>query len=812
MDKGIKKRVITQPNDRRLAHGGPGVTAHWTSGAKTLVGTATSARSRIWFTVNNGAIAEIYHPDVDQANTRVVRFLVTGEDGFFSDEIWDADHRVAWLEPGVPGCRIETQCKRGRYTLSKEIITDPLRDVLLLRVRFTPKDGEPLRLFLSLDPHVGDEGENNHAWAGQYKGEPMLFACRGELALAVAAAPALQRMSVGYIGDSDAYTLLSQGKSLPTANVAESGNVALTAEIDYRRQDSAANEGAGFTISLACGADAAEAGQQARAGLLQDFAKTRDLFVRDWREEQARYLDLQDLGEGPVDVYRASTAVLESHQSKRFPGGFVASLSLPWGFAHTDKDVGGYHVVWPRDLAESAMGKLAAGDARSARAALFYLACTQSDDGGWSQNMWLDGTPHWTAIQMDSVALPVLLADKLRRDDALDGYDPRPMMHEAVRFVLKHGPVTEQDRWETTPGYSPYTMAVQVAALLAGADCADQRGAPGEAEFLRETADAWNDAIDELTYVEGTALAKAHGVPGYYLRMSPPRRIETRTLGNLKILMPNHRWPKNRQKAAELVSPDALALVRFGLRAAEDPRIVNTVRVIDATLRHETRTGPAWQRATDDGYGETREGRPFDGSTGIGRGWPLLAGERGHLELAAGRREEALHLLQTMSRQTSECGMLPEQVWDADDLPGRELFNGKPTGSGMPLAWAHAEYIKLLRSLHEGAVWDAVPQTQQRYITERRTAGFQIWRPKQRRAFVSTGKDLRVDLDEPACVRWRIGGKEQTARTTDSGLGLHTVRLPLASVSKGTAVRVFVEPEDAASKQGKDAFLVKIRD
>ncbi len=154
--------------------------------------------------------------------------------------------------------------------------------------------------------------------------------------------------------------------------------------------------------------------------------------------------------------------------------------------------------------------------------------------------------------------------------------------------------------------------------------------------------------------------------------------------------------------------------------------------------------------------------------------------------------------------------MLPEQVWNAEDLPERELFNGKPSGSGMPLAWAHAEYIKLLRSLHDGAVWDAVPQTQQRYIEQRRTAGFQIWRPKQRRAFVSAGKDLRVDLDEAACVRWRIRGKEQTARTTDSGLGLHTVRLPLASVSVGTAVRVFVEPEDASSKQGTDAFLVKI--
>ncbi len=811
MDQGIKKRKITQPAQRREARGAPGAEPRWSSGAKTMVGTARSNPSRIWFTINNGAIAEIYHPDVDQATTRSVRFLVTGPDGFFSDEIWDADHHVEWLEPGVPGCCVETKCKRGQYTLRKEILSDPVRDVLLLRVRFQPENGQQLRLFLSVDPHIGDQGAANDAWAGGYKGVPMLLACRAQLALAVAAQPALQQMSVGYIGTTDAYTLLSAGRPLPDSNVAGPGNVAMTAELNYRGSPGGpATTDEGFLLALACGSDPAEAAQQARAGLLQDFNKVRALFVRQWREEAKIYLDLKDLGGGPLDLYRISTTVLETHQSKRFPGGFVASLSLPWGFARTDEEVSGYHVVWPRDLVQTAMGKLAAGDARSARAALFYLACTQCEDGSWSQNMWLDGTPHWTAIQMDSVALPILLADRLRRDDVLDGHDPRPMIHAATEFLLKHGPFTEQDRWETMPGYSPYTMAVQVAALLAGAECAEDRGAPEQAKFLRETADAWSDAIEELTYVKGTRLAREHGVPGYYVRMSPPRRIETKGLDGLRVVMPNQRLGHKRQCAANLVSPDALALVRFGLRAADDPRIWNTVKVIDPTLRTETRTGPAWRRATRDGYGEKEDGSPFM-KAGIGRAWPLLAGERGHLELAAGRRDEALHLLQTMARQTSECGMLPEQVWDAADIPDRALLNGRPTGSSMPLAWAHAEYLKLLRSLHDGEVWDTVPQARARYPMGGSTASFQIWRPRQRRGFVTAGKDLRVDLDGAARVRWRIRGREAEAQTTDSGLGLHTVRIPLASVSVGTTVRVFVEPWNAAGRQKEDAFPVRVR-
>lgn len=425
--------------------------------------------------------------------------------------------------------------------------------------------------------------------------------------------------------------------------------------------------------------------------------------------------------------------------------------------------------------------------------------------------MWLDGTPHWNAIQMDSISWPILLADRLRREDALDGYDPRPMMHAAACFLLKHGPFTQQDRWETMPGYSPYTMAVQVSALLAAATAAQQRGAPDEAEFLRLTADAWNDSIDELTYVRGGALASEHGVEGYYVRMAPPQRIERRNMGHLRIRIPNRPFGKGHPRAAEIVSPGALVLVRLGLRAADDPRILNTIKVIDATLKRETQTGPTWKRSIDDGYGEKPDGQPFE-KTGVGRGWPLLTGERGHYELAAGRREAALEMLKTMARQTSECGMIPEQVWDAEDIPQRELYNGHPSGSGMPLVWAHSEYIKLLRSLHENRIWDGIPENAERYMHSKHSASFQIWRPTQRRGYVTAGKDLRIDLDEPSHVFWKVNGKEQSAMTRDSTLGLHTAKLPLAELKAGTAVRVRTEPAAKDGQAKPDAFIVRIRE
>ncbi|MBP1778073.1 MAG: Glucan 1,4-alpha-glucosidase [candidate division NC10 bacterium] len=237
------------------------------------------------------------------------------------------------------------------------------------------------------------------------------------------------------------------------------------------------------------------------------------------------------------------------------------------------------------------------------------------------------------------------------------------------------------------------------------------------------------------------------------------------------------------------MSPDALALVRFGLRAADDPRIRNTVAAIDATLRTETATGPVWHRYTQDGYGEHGDGSAFDG-TGVGRGWPLLAGERAHYELARGDVAEATRLLQVMAAQTSPGGLIPEQVWDAPDNPGRELFNGRPSGSAMPLVWAHAEYIKLLRSLRDGRVFDMPPQPVQRYQVEKIASPFAMWRFNHKCRRIPAGKRLRIELLAPALIHWSVDDWQtaQDAATVDSTLGIHFADLPTDGLPAGCTV------------------------
>ena len=313
----------------------------------------------------------------------------------------------------------------------------------------------------------------------------------------------------------------------------------------------------------------------------------RDLrghYSRHWTAWQDTLLKL-DEPQRERDLYRASMAMLRVHESKDFLGGIIASLSIPWGFNKGDEDLGGYHLVWPRDLVESACGLLAAGAAADAVRVLRYLESTQEADGHWAQNMWLDGRAYWGGLQMDETAFPILLIDLLRREASQDLGDLNrwwQVVSRAASFLIRNGPVTQQDRWEEDAGYSPFTLAVEISALLAAADLAEAVGKKEIAIYLRETADNWNDNIERWIYSMNTALAKQIGVEGYYVRIAPPDSDGAASPLEGFVPIKNRPPGQSSESAADLISPDALALVRFGLRAPDDPRILNTVKVIDA--------------------------------------------------------------------------------------------------------------------------------------------------------------------------------------------------------------------------------------
>jgi glucoamylase len=773
----------------QFAPGWPGIPPRWTSSAKTGVGTALNQHSKVWFTLSHGILNEVYFPRVDQACTRDLGFIVTDSKAFFSEEKRHCTFENHPVEPGIPVFELTNTDNSGRYRIHKEVFTDPYRHVVLQKIRFEPLQGalSDYHLYALLSPHLANFGSGNTGWVGDYKGVPMFFAERDGTALALGSSAPWKKMSVGFVGTSDGWQDLSNHFQMEWQyQRAENGNLACTGEIDL-----AADNGE-FVLALGFGAMWNEAGQQVRSCLLEDYSEVRQHYVFHWKNWQNTLIKL-DEPKREYDLYRTSTAVLRTHESKDFLGGIIASLSIPWGFNKGDEDLGGYHLIWPRDLVETAGALLAAGAAIDAVRVLRYLESTQEAAGNWAQNLWIDGRAYWSGVQMDETAFPILLLDLLLREAALGlGKLERwwPMVRNAASFILRNGPVTQQDRWEEDAGYSPFTLAAEISALLAAADVAELTGHSDAASTLRDTADAWNDNIERWVYASGGDLAQQIGVEGYYVRIAPPDSdcAASPTLGFVPI---KNRPPgENMESAAHIVSPDSLALVRFGLRAPDDPRILNTIRVIDALLRVQLPQGPCWYRYNGDGYGEHKDGSAFDG-TGIGRPWPLLAGERAHYELAAGRASEADALLTMMENCTSGHGrLLSEQVWDADDIPALELFRGKPTGSACPLVWAHSEYVKLRRSLRDGKIFDQPPQTVQRYLVEKTAPQVFGWRFNNKCRTVPRNKKLRIVLLNPATVRWSIDGWQTfvDTNTRDTGLGIYTLDLPTASLPAGSQV------------------------
>ncbi len=798
------------------APGWPGIPPRWTSSAKAGAGTALNQHSKVWFTLSHGILNEVYFPRVDQACTRDMGFIVTDGHDFFSEEKRNCTFENRPFEPGIPAFQLINTCNSGRYRIHKEVLTDPYRNVVLQKVRFEPLQGElaDYHLYALLSPHLENFGNGNTGWMGDYKGYPMFFAQHDDTTLSMASSAPWKKTSVGFVGTSDGWQDLSQHFQMEWEYTrAENGNIAFTGEIDL-----AACNGE-FVLALGFGHIWSEAGQHARSTLFEDYTETRRHYVAQWKDWQNKLLKLDD----PLrqnDLYRTSMSVLRTHESKDFLGGIIASLSIPWGFNKGDEDLGGYHLVWPRDLVETAGALLAAGAVTDAVRVLRYLETTQEAAGNWAQNLWLDGRPYWGGIQMDETAFPILLLDLLRREapESLGKLDRWwPMVRNAVSFILRNGPVTQQDRWEEDAGYSPFTLAAEISALLAAADIAELTGHGEQAPTLRDTADAWNDNIERWVYATGGDLAQQLGIEGYYVRIAPPdtdiagAASPTQGFVPIKNRPPGQDGAQDGDRAYHIISPDALALVRFGLRAPDDPRILNTLRAIDALLSVELPQGPCWYRYNGDGYGEHKDGSAFDG-TGIGRPWPLLAGERAHYALAGGHRDEAEALLAVIENSTAGEGrLLPEQVWDAADIPALELFRGKPTGSACPLVWAHSEYVKLRRSIRDNKIFDQPPQTVKRYLIDKHVRQIFGWRFNNKTRSLPRNKTLRIVLLKPARVHWSTDGW-QTAHDTDTrdtGLGIYTLDLPTASLPVAAAATfTFFWPEENRW-EGTD-FIVRV--
>jgi glucoamylase len=684
---------------------GPGEMHTWAPADKHGFGTAHELAGKSFFTLRQASLSEIYFPDLSTPAFRGLQFAITDGETFVDRETVDDDPRH--IEPVAPGVTARVEPLRrslgfrqvtrtARWKLTKTWISDPSRAAVLARVRFESLTGEKLRLYVLADPAPGDDGNDDRSADSSQR----LLAFDDVAASAVAAEPRLSETSSGYRGRaSDPWHDLQDDKRLTGYEANAPGNVVQGArtELDGVRERR-------MTLAIGFGRTAGAAAATADGSLARGFRRAAERFHDGWRDY------LRSLNAPPRSVagdarmrrlYEQSLLVLAASEDKTHRGASIAAPNMAWiwGTLKLEPDrrhSGPYHLVWPRDLYHVATAQKVAGDDAAAERLLDYLWRVQKPAGDWWQNTFVDGTPKWMTEQLDQVSLPIVLAWWLGRTGARDWRH----VERAADYVVANGPDTRNERWENQDGWSPNTIATEIAGLICAADIARKHGARGKADQYEALADSWQRQVEGWTATtEGPYSPKP-----YYLRVTKdedPDDGSTYTLGD-NFDRPVHEW--------EIVDNSFLGLVLFGVKKWNDQTILNSLDVGDGNattpypLRVITPSGPVWHRFTYDGYGEQPNGDDWDlffdnpARQTRGRLWPLLTGERGEYELIAGRSAD-MHLA-TIANTANDGLMLPEQVWDDQPPPGE--VPGKGTRSATPLAWTHGQFVRLAWSIDAG--------------------------------------------------------------------------------------------------------------
>jgi glucoamylase len=794
MSKQPKYRWLDQQGE---AFGAPGAQSRWTSSLKDAVCTAYAASSRIWFTCSHGILNEIYHPTIDRAQIRDMGFLITDGMTFAHEEKRDLVSTFEYIHQETLGVRYVNRDPDGRYSLTKEIICDPHHAVVLQRVRLEadPELLPRLKVYTLLAPHLDGGGADNSARAVDFAGHKALLAWRNEWSLVMGASGGFARVSCGFVGASDGWRdLMDNFKMDWEFGSATGGNIAMMGEIDLQRiiksDPESESTHVDFTVTIGIGEGHHAAAQAMVSAVTTPFEDSRKRFIEQWeRAANPEWLATHACDGGKL--MRASHNVLLAHEDKTFSGAFVASASIPWGQAHGDDDMGGYHLVWTRDMVQTATALLACGRTDTARRALVYLCCTQQPDGGFAQNFWVDGTPYWQGKQLDEVAFPIILAWRLWKAEGLGELDIFPFVERAAGCLVQQAPITPQERWEEIAGYSPSTLAAVIAGLICAAEMMRAHESRELATFLEEFADWIEGHLEDWTVTKSGVLHP--DVKRHYMRIGPPVCDEATSHADCsnRIIRVANRPPGTRYEfeAREIIDAGFLELVRYGVRRADDPLMVDSLKVVDAVIKRDLPQGPGWLRYNWDGYGDRPDGGPFKG-WGQGRVWPLLTGERAHFELAAGH--DIAPLIATYESYASIGQMVPEQVWDDADRPELDHFMGRPAGSAMPLVWAHAEYLKLLRSALDGKVFDRIDPVYERYSSrkgrKRVRHDLEIHTSDRPIHRLGVGKTLRILDREEFELVWTDNGWQSTQATPCHTLGCAGYSADIAPFSGTTQV------------------------
>jgi glucoamylase len=799
------------------APGGPGALSHFDLARKDCLGTARNRTSKVWYTVAGGVLSDVYYPTVDNTNVETMQYIVTDGSTFTDLQTRDMTYTVRALDPGGMACQVTATARSGRYRIVTDYLTDPDRATVLLHTRFQPLVGASgdYRLYVRLDATVNGNGgggtDNAGADTGTVDGSTghpvpvaidtstATIAANRDYATQVFAAlrpsTPFTQVSSGFAGtDSDGLVQLDRDRTLgDTFTDAVNGNLVQTARL-------ALDRGAEVTLALGFGATQAEAVQTAGASLGNRLDSVLARYMAGWiaydaglRQPGHAFRGLPPSEQAALTrAYDLSANVLKASEDKTFKGAVVASLASPWGQAvaagnSTSTYFGSYREVFARDLYETFTGLLLDGDLATARDTVrFLFERQQLPDGSMPRNSLVNGkpAPDTFGTQLDEVTYPILMA---LQAGITDRAFYLAHVKRAADFAISHGPSFGAERWEEQSGFSPSTIAAEVAGLVAAARIADLAGDRASARVYRGVADDFQRSVKGWTITTNGPRSPRP----YFIRLSKtgdPNAAITYNVGN--------GGPTLDQR--EVIDAGFLELTRLGLFRADDPDVARSLQVVDATIRSQTPSGPGWHRYNGDGYGDgNADGHPWAPSNkGNGHLWPVLDGERAEHHIAVGDQATALGLAEAMSRFAGGVGLIPEQDWENPDLAPSPFgtapevasigfVNGQPAGSAAPLTWSAAQFVRLVRDLDARRLLEQPAETVSRYVTRQQGAtSLTVTAPADRTAV--SGSPVTVSgtsapgstIDVSATNTER--DSENTVVTTTAGQdGAWTVQVPI---------------------------------
>jgi glucoamylase len=750
------------------APGGPGASSHFDLARKDCVGTAANRGSTVWYTVAGGVLSDVYEPTIDNTDVSTLQYIVTDGAAFTDLQTRDMTYTVA-ADPSGMACTVTSSDARHGFRLVTTYITDPASDTVLMHTKLQNLPGSSpslagLHLYARLDAHVNGNGGGGSQNAGANSGVvdtgtgspvPVVFstntvtnAANRDYAvptyMALAASTPVQTASVGYAGTaSDGLTQLDASHTLTPYSSAPGGHVVATADVTP-------GHGNSVTLALGFGRTEAQSVSVADASLSHPFGQTSADYRHGWtvydaglRTPPASFPGLTPGQAASLDThYYLSANVLKASEDKTFPGAVVASLASPWGqavpageFAGSEPSYfGSYREVFARDLYEAFTGLLADGDISTARAAaLFLFNRQQLADGSMPRNSLLNGkpAPDTGGTQLDEAAYPILMAYLAGLGGDATLY--RDHIRAAADFLVSHGPSFGVERWEEQNGYSPSTIAAEIAGLTTASAIAASHGDTARAQLYQATADDFQRMIKTWTVTTAGPYALR-----YFIRVSKtgdPNAPISYNLGN--------GGPTLDQRT--VVDGGFQELVRLGELPISDSDVQASLTVLDHHISVSTPNGTGYYRygnsaalGSADGYGDCYQpsqdsckvvGAPWPPTdTGTGHLWPNLSGERAESDLAEGATSGTGSLLQAMINFSSGVGLVPEQAWEDPDLPASPFgsdpvtasigfIDGKVAGSASPLTWAQAQELRLIVSLGTGRNVDTPAVTTARYVT-----------------------------------------------------------------------------------------------